>query len=397
MAEFTTTVSGADPWGRMPGGQYYKDWGHPSGQIDWSQMGQNVISQSGGANMPGGSRAGGPFILTEPLGTNSTAWPGDWDQVNQNVAYPGTSYQASGYGYNPSQSTSTDTSSYSIGNNTNNSQTGGTMGNLSNFYGQNYTNPTNVNSTQTNFSEAPFSVDKFMQPFNFEGQISEENKYLSGLTNFLQSQEKTPDMYNRLSGQLNLPNQREAMLGMGEMGEQLYSQIYGMPQNVALTSRESTMTAPQRQRVIESRQAPLQEQYSEIGRQKELAGARLTSAEQELGKRMEMGLAEQQRMMSPWDKQSEFLTDRWSREMTGYTFANEMELNRLIQNSENGLNWTVEQKKRANELADMEMRYKIAKLEADTDLQMNTNDIKAGMLGDYKNSEGYFYSARGNF
>lgn len=361
MAEFSTKITNADPWGRMPGGEYYNDWGHPSGQIDWSQVGQTIVNPEDWYG-PGKDRAGGPFVMTEPLGTTTTPTASDFDNAVQNVAYPGTSYQASGLGYVPYQSESTDTSIYpnsTTGTGTANYNYGTANNNYSGGNMANYTNPTTTTGTEAN-TEPPFNIPNSLTQFPFSQQYGQNQQYVDQLTNYLQSQEQMPDMYSRISGQLNLPTQREAMLGMGEMSEQLYSQISGMPENVALTSRESTVTAPQQQRIIESRQAPLMKGYTELGKQMGTAGARLTASEQEASRRMEMEVAKQQMNLLPWEKSYDLMTIMQAREYTGWTFANSQELNRLIANQGTGYAWTTDEADRANKLALAEWQYKTA-------------------------------------
>lgn len=224
-------------------------------------------------------------------------------------------------------------------------------------------NPTQVTQNTTKFGDTSkynFNIEPFLKPFDYSGQKAEAKGMVADYGNFINSQEKLGAMRDRISGQLDLPRQRETVTRYGEVADDLTSQLQGMGQQVAGTSRNSLMTQGQRQGVVQAKSQPLLQNLQQVGRLGERAGARLAQSEQELGNRMQQEIAQQQKELLPWEKDFSFLEQSQAREFAGYTFANQLELNRLISNQQAGLKWTDSEAERANRLALAEWSYKTA-------------------------------------
>ncbi len=205
----------------------------------------------------------------------------------------------------------------------------------------------------------PFDVQPFVKPFDIAGQKAEGAEYISGLTGAIQGQEKLGDMYSRVSGQVNLPSMREQGLRYGEQLGDLGSQIQALPQSIGPT-QGAVMTEGQRQRAIASESQPLLEQYTTLGQQAGQLGERISSAESDVSRRMGMEVAQQEKELSPWEKSYDLLSTQQAREFSGYALENQMELDRLIQNMNAGIQLSEAEKNRAHELSMAEMGYQNA-------------------------------------
>lgn len=123
-------------------------------------------------------------------------------------------------------------------------------------------------------------------------------------------------------------------------------------------TRESLVTAPQKERIVAAESVPLRNNLIQLSSLAQKFGNRLSAAETELGNRMKLTQAEQTRELLPWETKSTFLQQMQAREFSGYTWQNEKELDRLIANQKAGLAWTDAERNRAQELAVAEQNYK---------------------------------------
>lgn len=221
-------------------------------------------------------------------------------------------------------------------------------------------NPTDVSQSGKSYGEGAdqFMIDPFLQPFDFEGQKAEGQSYVSGLTEFLQSQESLNQMYDRIGSQLDLPRQRENVMQIAEGVDQLAAALKGVPDSVRGRTRNSLVTDAQANRIIAKESEGLGAELSDLQNAGNIASMRLQASEEELSKRMGLEQAQQQKFLLPWEKEYDLLTQRQAREFSGYTFANQLELNRLISNQNAGLTWTNAEKQRAHELAMQEQAFK---------------------------------------
>jgi|GEM_PF-4779424 len=205
-----------------------------------------------------------------------------------------------------------------------------------------------------------FDVNYQIPNFDIASQKKETSDLLGRYSSAIGGMESIPALYSRYASQFGIPDLSNQNIQLGEIGEQLRSQYLGMPQQVADTSRESLMTAGQKQGLVQSKQAPLQESMTEVGRQQAGIQNRLTSAQNLTSQMMGYEMAQQERSLLPFEKEFSTLEQLQAREFSGYTFREEQELDRLLANAKNGLDWTNAEKDRANQLAMKEMEYRNA-------------------------------------
>jgi len=205
-----------------------------------------------------------------------------------------------------------------------------------------------------------WDVTRETPPFDLEKQKKEGQELLGRYTGAITGLETVPALASRYEGQLGIPNLREQYFGLGEVGEGLRTGILNMPRQVADTSRESLLTQGQKTGLVQAQQRPMIENLNEVGRLQAMTGERLSGAETNLNKLMGYEMAQQERSLLPFEKEFSMLEQYQAREYSGYTFLNQMELNRLLSNASMGEKWTTEEANRANALALAEWSYKQA-------------------------------------
>ena len=211
----------------------------------------------------------------------------------------------------------------------------------------NYNNPTAVNAGNPKFGTSDqFNIAPFLKPYDFQQDKGETGDYLNRMQAFI------PQSRGRIDQQFGLPLLREQFLRGNEITDDLQSQILQAPKTVAATSRESLLTEGQRAKQVQSMQDPMYENLSKLQAQQGQLGNRLNLYE---------GLAESrhQEEMLPFEREYNSMEQRQARQFSGYTFANQLELNRLVENQKSGLTWTNSEAERANKLALQEMQYKM--------------------------------------
>lgn len=222
-----------------------------------------------------------------------------------------------------------------------------------------YVNPSQVTGTAQEFGTdaGQFMIQPFMQPFQFEQQRGENLGLVSGFEQALQAQETLPAMRSRLEGRFFIPELREAFQTGRESLADVTAQMRAMPENIAETTRESLMTAGQRANLLGAKLEPLQKIATQMGENVSRIGAMLTENEKNMNDAMMMEVAQQKKMLMPWEWKYDLDKVMQAREFTGWTFSNQLELNRLISNQQAGLTWTNAEATRAHQLAMQEASY----------------------------------------
>jgi hypothetical protein len=205
----------------------------------------------------------------------------------------------------------------------------------------------------------PFEIASFMKPFDYAGQRKESQAYLSDYANAIRGQEALPAMYERLSGQYNIPQQKELVQGLGQQMTGLNQRLYELPGVVSGTTRNSLVTQGQRANLIESKSAPMRADLAALGSVYGPAASALASSQQDVSTQMGLGQAQQAKELLPFEQGFTIMETQQAREFSGYSLTNQMELDRLIANANNGLAWTNAEKDRAMQLAEQEQNYKL--------------------------------------
>lgn len=225
------------------------------------------------------------------------------------------------------------------------------------FITDNYSNPTQVNNTNQDLGAKQFNVGSTLNPFDFNQQRQETGRFLQGFNQALGSQETLPQIQSRLEGQYGIPNLQEQYLREGEALGTIGSQIRGVPESVAGRTRESMVTESQRSNIVNKELQPLLEAYSNLGAINQQTAQRLSIAEQNLNNAAKLELSQQQKELQPWLMGYDSMNIMQAREYTGYTFANSLELQRLLANQSAGITLSENEKNRAQQLAMQENEF----------------------------------------
>jgi len=95
-----------------------------------------------------------------------------------------------------------------------------------------------------------------------------------------------------------------------------------------------------------------------LGESVEAISQRLSESEKNMNTSMQMEIAQQKKDLMPWEQAFSMQSIMQAREFTGWTQANQFELQRLMANQQAGYNWTNAESTRAHQLQMQENDYK---------------------------------------
>lgn len=217
---------------------------------------------------------------------------------------------------------------------------------------ENYQNPTAVTPTNEQFGTSDqFNIDPFMQPFGFEQQRAEGADFRQRFSTFLGEQETPEATRQRFENRYGYQPLREEYLRTGEALGDIGSAIRARPQEVLSRGRETLMTQAQTSKITNAEVGELMKTYSALGQINEQQGKRLAMVEQNMNDAAKLEMAQQQKMATPWLQEYQDKNILQAREFSGWTFASQLELNRLMANQQAGYNWTNAESTRAHELS----------------------------------------------
>src|SRR5258708_1231480 len=194
-------------------------------------------------------------------------------------------------------------------------------------------NPSAVTQNNPDFSNtgkpSPFNIPSFAQAYDFAADRNASNNLIGNYAGFINSQETMPQAYDRISNQLQLPEQRQNVQAYNEQAGNLTAALEAMPTEVANTTQNSLVTEGHRAGLVQNKSIPLQLESNQVGRLGQQASANLAMSEGELGNRMNMVQQQEQKQLLPWTQQFSEMDQQQARQMTGWTTANELELTHL--------------------------------------------------------------------
>ena len=210
------------------------------------------------------------------------------------------------------------------------------------------------------FNPREFDITRETPAFDIGAQRAEGQRFLGEFGEKLAGQETLSAAADRFAGELQIPQLREEQLRLGEESGDITSQLFGLPGQIAGTTRESLVTEAQRQGLVQAAATPLQRNLAQISAAGERVGARLSSAEMQLGQRLGLQQAELDRELLPFELGFTLLQQQQAREFSGYTFREQSELDRLVANQATGAGLSEGERNRLNELAIKEVEFRNA-------------------------------------
>jgi len=222
-----------------------------------------------------------------------------------------------------------------------------------------YNNPTAVNQSDKSFGTdaEQFMIEPFMQPFDYGQQRAEGADFRDRFTGFLEGQETAQQVRDRFANRYGYDDQQENYLRTKESAEDVMSSIRGLPDQIQSRASDTVMTAGQVANIQNQEVGDLMKTYTQLGELNERQGRRLAMTEQNMNQAAQLEMAQQQKMMTPWLQEYQDKNIMQAREYSGWTFASQLELNRLVANQQAGFNWTNAESNRAHDLAMQENAF----------------------------------------
>lgn len=220
-------------------------------------------------------------------------------------------------------------------------------------------NATTVNQSGRSFGTDAdqFMIEPFMQPFGFQEQKAEGANFRQRFGDYLAGTETPEQTRERYENRYGYRDLAENYIRTSEEASRVMDAIRATPQNVQNRARNIVITQAQVDSITNKEVKGLMETYSRLGELGEQQGRRLAMIEQNMNQAAQLEMAQQQKMMTPWLQEYQDINIMQAREFTGWTFANQLELNRLVANQQAGFNWTNAEATRAHELAMQENAF----------------------------------------
>lgn len=199
---------------------------------------------------------------------------------------------------------------------------------------------------QQNQTNAPV---KFAEKSNkqFDALLARQRKEEQGLfgqyTQAIAGQEKLPDMYTRLQGELGLPDLNQQAQAYKDEIYRTKGLLDRLDDNVTNRNIGTYATQALRDRIYASEGEDLRTDLSRLGTGLEPISDMITSAQGQLQTLLPLHMQQQERELKPLELQIDKISDRFAREITGFTSNRETMLTAL------GMKWQREQ-----DLADRE-------------------------------------------
>jgi len=224
-----------------------------------------------------------------------------------------------------------------------------------NFYSDSYNNPTSVN--QVSQPTSKFDVNSSVKAFDFGQQNEQSTDYRNRFSNFLsglETPEATRQRFENRYGYQDLANQ---YFDSSRMVANLGNQISAAPENIKARTAGTMTTQAQLSNIQNKEVGDLINTYNQLGAINSQQGQQLAFVEQNLNQAAQLEMAQQQKMMTPWLQEYEDINIQQAREYSGWTFASQLELNRLLSNQQAGLTWSNAEAERANQLSMQENAF----------------------------------------
>lgn len=220
-------------------------------------------------------------------------------------------------------------------------------------------NPTQVAQSTKEFGQdsAQFNIEPFAQPFPYQDQQSQNQAYTQAFTQHLAGTETPEQTRERYENRYGYRDQQENYLRTKEAAEGVMSAARAAPEQIQQRTAPSLITQGQLASIQNKEVGDLMKTYTQLGELNEQQGRRLAITEQNMNTAAKLEMAQQQKMMTPWLQQYQDKNIMQAREFSGWTFANQLELNRLVSNQQAGLTWTNAESTRAHELSMQENAF----------------------------------------
>ena len=147
-------------------------------------------------------------------------------------------------------------------------------------------------------------------------QAKTEADFLNRYKSAVKSQPSMSDIYTRLSEEAGLPALRETSYRLGQT-------LKDIPEQEKIFAKQVGISQPRLAKRIAGRQADISPSYMRAVEAQQFA-------ERDVGERLGLAASELDRALKPYDVEAAMISDRLSRELTGYTAQLQSETSRLL-------------------------------------------------------------------
>lgn len=207
-------------------------------------------------------------------------------------------------------------------------------------------------------------------------QKKEEEALFGRFETAIAGQEKLPAMYQRISQELGIPGQQEVVGGLRNEILRIEGLLEALPVDVKSRVKGTFTTEAMRRRLEAVETEPLTRGLSTVARAQEKATGTLGELLGGLGTQMGLETTQMEKELLPIKERLDAFGDRAAREITGYTSANQMELDVLMQKVKMAQELTRDEQARAHDLSLLEKQYELEKEELKTEVVTAGGRIK---------------------
>lgn len=161
-------------------------------------------------------------------------------------------------------------------------------------------------------------------------QNKEQEGLFSNYENIRKSQEALPALYERLKNESGIPQ-------LSEQAQIFKNEIYKtkdtidrLAEDVLARTTGTLTTESQRRRLQSAEEEPLQTNLGRLGTGLAPIADMLSAAQQGLGTQLELGMQQQDRELEPIKLRINAISDKFARELTGFTADRELQLTSLV-------------------------------------------------------------------
>ncbi len=181
-----------------------------------------------------------------------------------------------------------------------------------------------------------FRVDEMARKNLLDRQKREQDDLYRQYEEKLKGQEKLTDAYRRLEQESGIPElSKQANIFKGEIYK-VKDLLDRLDEDVASRTKGTFTTDAQRNRQIAAEATPLQTNLARLGTGLAPISEQLTSAQNRVATLIGLTDKDQVKELQPYIMKIEQVTDRFAREMTGFTQAREQQLNIILDQIQRG-------------------------------------------------------------
>lgn len=192
-------------------------------------------------------------------------------------------------------------------------------------------------------------------------QKAEQNALYGKYEAVTKAQEPLTVAYKRLGVEAGVPELSKTIGGFKGQIADLQGMISSLDDNITERTKGTFTSEAQRNRMVAYEGEDLNKQLGAVGTAMSPFTEQLSAAQSNIATMLGLTQADQQKELQPLIMQIDGLSDRFAREMTGYTQSKTMEFNTLLEKAKQGWQMEDAEWQRANDLADQESAWERTK------------------------------------